>query len=548
MALHPVPDGRGEKSTMNRKTLVPLALTGLLAPVLVACGSTEGAGSGGGDTIVVGTTDRFTADAGSPAPLDPAYAYDTGAWNVLRQTVQTLMHTPRGGGAPVPDAAESCSFTDTASESYRCKLRPGLSFADGTPVTAEDVKFSLERVLHIDAGNGTAALLSTIDTIETKGDDEIVFHLSTPDATFPYKLSTPVAAIVSPEKYDGQRLREGLAVDGSGPYTMRAETEGERATRIVFTRNEHYKGDVKLRNDRVELRSFDSAEAMGRALEAGEIDMMTRSMSPEMIKDLSLSPKEGVELTEVPGLEIRYLAFNTEAPSVKDAAVRRAMAAVVDRGRLVSQVYGSTAEPLYSLIPRTIGAHTNAFYNTYGDPSPKKAAALLAEAGVDTPVRLELNFTTDHYGDGTAKEFEILRDQLNATSLFDVTVKGSDWSAFRAAQKRGDFAVYGLGWFPDFPDPDNYTAPFLDEGNFLNSPYANQEIRTLIPQSRREADRAAAAPAFQRIQDIVADEVPVLPLWQGKQYVAARDDLTGVEWTLNASSDLQLWELARGEV
>ncbi|MGW0700874.1 ABC transporter substrate-binding protein [Streptomyces sp. NPDC002867] len=530
---------------MNRKTLVPLAMIGLLAPVLVACGSTDG-GSGGGDAIVVGTTDQFAATADSPAPLDPAYAYDTGAWNVLRQTVQTLMHPPRGGGEPVPDAAESCVFTDTASESYRCKLRSGLKFADGTAVTAEDVKFSIQRVLDIDADNGTAALLSNIDTIETKGDDEVIFHLSTPDATFPYKLSTPVAAIVSPKQYDGKKLREGFEVEGTGPYTMESETDGDRISKVVFTKNPNYKGDIKLRNDRVELRSFPDAEAMGKALESGEIDMMTRAMSPEQIKELSTAPKEGITLTEVPGLEIRYLAFNTNDPSVKNKAVRQAMAAVIDRGQIAGQVYGSTAEPLYSLIPSSIAAHTNSFYNKYGEPSRKKAAALLNDAGIDTPVELELNYTTDHYGAGTAKEFETLRDQLNATGLFDVTIKGTEWAKFRPAQKRGDYAVYGLGWFPDFPDPDNYTAPFLDKGNFLNSPYVSEEARNLIPQSRREADRTAASPAFKKIQEIVANDVPVLPLWQGKQYVAAHDDITGVEWALNTSSDLQLWELARG--
>ncbi|WP_309049691.1 ABC transporter substrate-binding protein, partial [Streptomyces sp.] len=172
---------------MNRKTLVMPAVAGLLAPLLAACGASEESRA-----IVVGTTDQFTATEDAPAPLDPAFAYDTGAWNILRQTVQTLLHVPRGGGEPVPEAARSCGFTDKASESYRCTLRPGLTFADGTPVTAEDVKYSVERVLKIKSDNGTAALLSNIDTVETKG-DEIVFHLKTPDATFPYKLSTPVA-------------------------------------------------------------------------------------------------------------------------------------------------------------------------------------------------------------------------------------------------------------------------------------------------------------------------------------------------------------------
>lgn len=531
---------------MNRKTLVLPAVVGLLAPALAACGGAQ-AGSGDHDGIVVGTTDRFTATKDASAPFDPAFAYDAGAWNVLRQTVQTLMRIPRGGGAPVPEAASRCSFTDRASESYRCTLREGLTFSDGTPITAKDVKFSIERVLAIKSDNGAAGLLANIDTIEPKGDDEIVFHLKTPDATFPYKLSTPVAGILSSEKYDAGKLRDGFRIDGSGPYTMEAQVRDDRVTKIVFTRNEHYKGDIKLRNDKVELRSFDDTDAMGKALEAGDIDMMTRTMSPEQIKDLSEHPKDGIELREMPGLEIRYLAFNTKAGSVQDKAVRQAMAAVVDRDQIAGKVYGSTATPLYSLIPSTIAAHTNSFFNKYGEPSRQKAAGILSGARITTPVKLTLHYTSDYYGPGTAKEFEALRDQLNATGLFDVRVQGSAWSEFRPAQKRGEYAVYGLGWVPDFPDPDNYIAPFLDADNFLNSPYTSSEARNrLIPQSRRAADRNAASPAFEQLQEIVADDVPVLPLWQGKQYVAHRDDLNGVEWALNTSSDLQLWELGRG--
>lgn len=531
---------------MNRKTLVLPAVIGLLAPALAACGTTPG-GTAGGDAIVVGTTDQFVATSEAPAPFDPAFAYDTGAWNVLRQTVQTLMHVPRGGGQPVPEAASRCEFTDTESERYSCTLRDGLTFADGKPVTAADVKFSIERVLTIKSDNGTAALLSTIDTIEVKGDKNIVFHLSAPDATFPYKLSTPVAGILSRDTYDAKKLRDGFQVDGSGPYTVHTVADGEKLVRAVFTKNPAYKGDLKVRNDKVELRSFPNAAAMGAALESGEIDMAARAMAPEQIKDLTEHPKDGIELSEMPGLEIRYLGFNTNDPSVKNKAVRKAIASVIDRGRIAGGVYGATAEPLYSLIPTSIVGHTNSFINAYGDPDPKKAAATLRAAGITTPVRLTLHYTTDHYGTGTAKEFTALRDQLNASGLFDVTVKGTEWAKFRPAQKRGDYAVYGLGWFPDFPDPDNYIAPFLDKDNFLNTPYVSSAARNqLIPQSRRQADRSKASQPFNKLQDIVADDVPVLPLWQGKQYVAARSDIDGVEWALNSSSDLQLWELARG--
>ncbi|MGC0333063.1 peptide/nickel transport system substrate-binding protein [Streptomyces sp. SAI-170] len=531
---------------MNRKTLVLPAVIGLLAPVLAACGGADG-GSDGGGAIAVGTTDRFIATADAPAPLDPAYAYDVGSWNILRQTVQTLMIQPRGEGEPVPEAAESCTFTDTGNERYVCKLREGLKFADGNPVTAKDVKFSIDRALAIKADSGVSALLSTIDTVEAQGEREVVFHLKTADATFPYKLSTPVAGIVNPADYDKGKLRDGFEVSGSGPYKLEAKVENDEMVSAVFTKNAEYKGALTVNNDKAEIRSFKDADAMDAALQDGDIDVMSRTLTPEQIKKLSIDPGENVELIDMPGLEIRYLAFNTDAPGVKDKAVRQAMAQVVNRSELVSKVYGSQAEPLYSLVPATITGHSNSFFNEYGDPSTDKAESLLAKADVTTPVKLTLHYTTDHYGAATKQEFEVLQKQLNASGLFDVTIKGTPWDSFVPAQRKGSYEVWGMGWFPDFPDADNYLAPFLDDDNFLKSPYANSVIRnTLIPASRREPDRGSAATSLTEIQDIVAEDVPVLPLWQGKQYVAARDDITGTAYVLNSSSTLQLWELGRG--
>ncbi|MFI6877980.1 ABC transporter substrate-binding protein [Streptomyces sp. NPDC050400] len=532
---------------MNRKTLVLPAVVGLLAPVLVACGGSDSGGDGG-DAIVVGTTDRFIASGKVPAPFDPAYAYDAGSWNVLRQTVQTLMAMPRSGsGEPVPEAAESCIFSDSGSERYACTLRKDLKFADGRAITAADVKYSIDRVLKIKSDSASYGLLSSIDTIETQGDREVIFHLKSPDATFPYKLATPTAGIVNPDDYAKHSLRNGFEVNGSGPYTMKSEVKNNAVVKTVFTKNPNYQGQLKPKNDKVELRSFESADAMGKALEKGDIDMMTRTMSPEQIEKYSTNPPKNVNLVEMPGMEIRYLGFNTTAPAVKSKAVRQAMAQIVDRGEIAASVYGATAEPLYSLVPAGITGHQNSFFNKYGDPDKTAAAATLNRANITTPVKLTLHYTTDHYGPATKKEFEVLRKQLNASGLFDVAIKGDAWDTYRDAQLKGKYDVYGLGWFPDFPDADNFLAPFLDKDNFLNAPYANSTIRgQLLPAERREADRLTASKSLQQIQNIVADDVPVLPLWQGKQYVASRDDITGVEWALSSSSILQLWELSRG--
>ncbi|MFC5718703.1 ABC transporter substrate-binding protein [Streptomyces gamaensis] len=533
---------------MNRKTLVLPALAGLLAPVLVACGGGDTAGKGG-RAIVVGTTDRFEETTDAPAPFDPAAAYDVSAWNVLHSGFQTLMRLPRSGTAPVADAAEKCWFADRKNEQFRCTLREGLKFSNGNALTAEDVKFSVERALAINFDNGPVSLLSNIDQVETPSEQEVVFHLKTPDATFPQKIATPAAAIVDAQSYDKDKLGNGFKIVGSGPYTVRTEQKDGRVTKLLLEKNAAYQGPLQLRNDKVELRFFDDETSMDKALRAGEVDLVNRTMSPERIARLRADGDDsGVRLLEVPGQEISYLAFNTEDPTVKSKPVRQAIAQLVDRRALTRDAYDRANDPLFSLVPSGITGHQNSFSNKYGEePSVDKARSILRAANITTPVPLTLTYNEDHYGQANAKAFAALQQQLGNGGLFQVQLQSVKWSEFRPNAAQGKYAVYGMGWFPDFPDPDNFVAPFIGKDNFLRSPYRNTRISDdLIPSSRETGQREAAARYFQQAQDIVADEVPVLPLWQGKSYVAARQNVTGAEWALNSASELQPWELGRG--
>jgi peptide/nickel transport system substrate-binding protein len=529
---------------MNRRTLVLPALAGLLVPTLASCGDSAG-GDPGTHAIVVGTTDRFTVSDEMPAPFDPAAGYEIGLWNVQRSIFQTLLRPPRSGTEPVPEAASECAFTDHHEEQYRCTLRSGLTFSNGHALTARDVVFSVRRMLKIGGELGPASLLSGVDRVEATNDTEVVFHLKKPDATFPYKLATPAAAILDSRTYPAHAFRKGFDAVGSGPYVL--DGYDQDARRAVLVRNPDYKGTLNVKNNKIVLQSFDGSEEMEQALKAGDIDVMNRTIAPKQVNELARATSDRIDLFESPGQEIRYLVFQTDAPHAGQLAVRRAVAQTVDRQALVRDVYKRTAEPLYSLVPSGLPGHTNSFFNEYGDPDVSAARRTLADAGVDTPVRMTLHYTTDHYGAVTQREFEELKRQLDSTGLFDVDIEGTPWKDYRPTATKGKYEVYGFGWFPDFVDPDNFLAPFFTEDNFLKTPYVNEEIRNrLIPKERREPDRAAATGDFERAQDIIADEVPVLPLWQGKQYIAARDDITGVEWALNSASVLQLWELERG--
>ncbi|WP_026328039.1 ABC transporter substrate-binding protein [Streptomyces sulphureus] len=528
---------------MNRKTVVLPVLAGLLAPLLAACG--DGSGSGGDDTVVVGTTDEFAVSKDTPAPFDPAASYDVAAWNIMRNTFQTLVRIPRSGTEPEADAAEKCSFTDAHNEQYRCTLKEGQRFSNGNELDAEDVEFSIRRQLSINYVNGPASLFANVDKVEAVDEKQVVFHLKKPDATFPLKLTTPAAAIVDSETYPKDGFVDGFSVTGSGPYVVDSFEPSDG--KAVLSRNPKYDGGLDVRNKEIELRFFKSAKSMEQALTAGDIDVMNRTISPSQVDRLGTAKDKGVQLVEQSGQEIRYLVFDTDDRVVGRKAVRQAMAQVIDRQKLVRDAYSRASEALYSIVPSGLPGHKNSFFNEYGQPSVAAARATLSKANIDTPVKVQLDYTTDHYGEVTTDEFKVLKKQLNDTGLFEVTTKGTKWKTFHPATAKKVFQIYGFGWFPDFPDAESYLAPFFEENNVLHSPYVNREIRDkLIPESRRLTERANAAKQFGRAQDLVAKDVPLLPLWQGKQYVAARDDITGVEWALNASSINQFWELGRG--
>ena len=529
---------------MNRKLLVLPAVVGLIAPALAGCGGSSGGSGGNAGAIVVGTTDKIEATKDSTAPLDPAAAYDVGEWNILGNVFQTLLSYQPSGTEPTPDAAQSCGFTDRVGETYRCTMRSGLEFSNGDPLTAADVKFSIDRMVKINDPNGPSSLFDNLDRVETPTQDTVVFHLKAPDATFPDKLATPAGAIVDSKVYSGTAVRAGYQVTGSGPYTLDSFTPGDTA---VFSKNPHYNGAFKINNSKIEMRFFKDSTAMEAALKAGTIDVTGRTLTPNQIAELGNANSQKINLVEAPGTEIRYLGFNTNDPSVRSVAVRRAIAQVVDREALVRDVYARTSQPLYSMVPQGITAHVNSFFNAYKEPSVAAARATLARAGISTPIALTMTYTTDHYGAATALEFQELKKQLEASGLFTVTLQGVPWETFRPAEEKNQYSVYGMGWFPDFPDPDNFIAPFFGKDNILGSPYRNQVVESqLLPATRQDADRSAAVGQFQQIQDDIAHDVPFIPLWQGKQYLAARSEITGTEWALNASSMLQLWELGRG--
>ncbi|GGT76159.1 ABC transporter substrate-binding protein [Streptomyces lateritius] len=523
----------------NKWLTAPLA-AGLSAALLSGCGAEQGGGSASsGDNVRVGMSDEVLA-------TDPAAGYDPGSWLLFNNVFQSLLSFPKGSTEPEPEAAEKCDFQG-GSKVYRCTLREGLEFSNGNPLTSKDVKFSFDRARKIAAPSGPAPLLATIDSIETPDDRTVVFRLKTPDATFPSKIASGAGSIVDHREYAEDALRtDGKAV-GSGPYKLESLSD----TEAVFSVNSGYRGTAETKNGGVTLKLYGGDRAaLSKALADNEIDVAYRGLAADEVASLEASAAtddQGIEVVQGTSAEVQHLVFNVKDPVVGKLGVRKAIAHLVDRDALVQNVYKSTATPLYSIVPAGIAGHNTAFFDTYGGrPDAAKAKKALREAGITDKVKLTLWSTPSRYGPATDQELKAIAEQLNASGLFQATVQSVEFEQYEKDIEAGKYGVYVKGWVPDYPDADNFTAPFFGEGNVLGNNYQNTTITgSLIPKTSAAADRATTDQDFGRIQDLVAEELPILPLWQGKQYAVARDNVTGLEWTLDASTVFRFWELKK---
>ncbi|GAB2731222.1 ABC transporter substrate-binding protein [Streptomyces bullii] len=521
----------------RNRCLRRVAAIASISSLVTGCGVLSSDSSDDEGPIVLGTTS-------APSTLDPAASWDS-SWELFRNIYQTLLSYPVGATTPQPDAAEQCGFTDASNQVYRCELREGLKFSNGDPLDAQAVKYSIDRIRKINVNGGPAGLLGSLDRVQAPNEREVVFRLNKPDATFPFVLATPAMSIVAPDDYPADAVRRGDDIVGSGPYTLESYEDGRKAELV---KNGQYKGFAEQRNSAVTVRYFQDSGAMVKALRDKEIDLTYRGLAAGDIIELQgkRSKDEEIQLVEGTGTDINYLVFNPKDPWASKKPVRQAVAQVVDRAAIAHKVYKDTVDPLYSMVPKGLTGHTTGFFDDYGNPSVSKARKILADAGITQRVPLTLWYTSDRYGSETALEFKELERQLEQSGLFTVTLKSRPWKTYVEGYQKGEYPVFGRGWFPDFPDADNFIAPFVGEQNALGTPYpAPQITNDLLPRSRRESDRANVVKEFEEAQQILVDDARLLPLWQGRQYVAASRDISGAERALDPSTIMMMWELSR---
>ncbi|MBN9192226.1 ABC transporter substrate-binding protein [Microbacterium sp.] len=524
------------------RLVLAIGAIGASAVVLAGCAGGGGGNATGGNSsapLIVGTTDKITS-------IDPAGSYDNGSFAVMNQVYPFLLNSKYGTADVTPDIATSAEFTSPTE--YTVKLKSGLKFANGHDLTSSDVKFSFDRVIKINDPNGPASLLGNLASIATPDATTVVFTLKNPnDQVWPQILSSPAAPIVDEQVFSADKVTPDDDIVKGDAFAGQYKITSYKVNELInYVPNTDYKGELGAADNKgITVKYYADASNLKLDVGNGDIDVAYRSLSATDVADLSKNSK--VQVVSGPGGEIRYIVFNfntmpfgaktANADPAKALAVRQAMADLVDRDKIASDVYKNTYTPLYSYVPKGLTGANEALKGLYGDgkggPDADKAKKTLADAGITTPVELNLQYNGDHYGPSSGDEYAAVKSQLEAGGLFKVNLAQTEWVQYSKDRTADTYPMYQLGWFPDYSDADNYLSPFFSKDNFLVNHYDNADVQSLISKQATETDASARADEIGQIQDLVAKDLSTLPLLQGTQVAIVGKDVKGT--TLDGS-------------
>ena len=420
-----------------------------------------------------------------------------------------------------PALAESYEVNDDAT-SYTFTLRQGVLFHNGQEMTANDVKYSFDTALSPPTPGIEVAFLGNIASVEVVDDYTVTITMSKPDPTLPGVLAWSRYTPIVPAGIGDQInwLSEGI---GTGPYRLVEYVSNDR---VVYTCNEDYwKPGVPCIRD-VTLKVLTDEQSRVAALRSGEIDggTLTADVARTLENDESLQILEG--LFAAP----RVIQFNTtQDVPWRDVRVRQAINLAIDRQEIIDNVYGGSAE-LSGAIPPGYGdwALPEERLQELYTPNLEQAMALMQEAG------LQDGFDVTLQAIAAPREFtqiaEIVREQLRPLNI-NVTVEPLEIGTFATNIGNGTFqwASTGRGMRGD---PSGFVVDFRS-GTALNvkwfgDGWSNEEIDSLYDEALATADVAQRLAAYQRIQEIIAEEAPNLYTVQPFKFQVANRRVEGM--------------------
>ncbi len=452
---------------------------------------------------------------GDPPTLDPRFQTDANGAR-LGDLIHAGLTRADAAAHRVPDLAAGWDTPDPRTIVFH--LRADFHFADGTPVTADDVRATYAAVLDPALASPKRTALAMLERVDAPDALTVVMHVREP---FPPLLDATGLGILP-----ARHARDAAEVtDGAGPFRL----VGPRAPdRLVLAPNPGWpRASRRPPIDPLVVRVV--PDEVVRVLEAarGGVDLLEDAPPPEMVRWLATRP--AVRVDRSPGTSFAYVALNLRNPRLADRRVREAIALALDRDRLVRTVLGGAARPATGLLAPEHWAYAPAPAWRH---DPARARRLLDRAGVRVPApgrpRLRLVYKTTAQS-GRRRLAEAIQADLAAVGIA-LDLRLYEWGTLFADIRRGNFEVSSLAWV-GVGDPDLYYLAFHSRmtppAGYNRGAYASPVVDRLSVAARTTSDPDARRALYARIQRRLAHDLPVVPLWWEDRVVIASRRLAG---------------------
>lgn len=475
--------------------------------------------------------DEVTVALSGPTTMDPAAAGDAASAAIIAQVFESLT-TVDADLTVRPALAGSWTFAD-GGRTVTFTLRDGLTFSDGTPLTATDVKSSWLRVLDPKKPSPLASLLDDVvgasDLAHGRGPADAVgieaegntltVYMNRPATDFPAIAASPTLAVVPPGYRTSPAPIPMASPDfvASGGYIPTSATVTMAAIELIAN-DRYWAGPPAIRNVHV-LTTLDGASPV-QAFQDGRVDLT--SVSPYDASWIAYDRDLGPDLREGVSPSLEYFGFDTRTPPFDDVLVRRAFASAIDWRRLVELGTDGSEEPATSMVPPAVPGRSSRDFVPAFDPAGGRA--LLAEAGYPGGrgfPTVKLVSTGNPYAAAIAAE---LKKNLAVT----IATEYMDFTEYFDRLETDPPAFWTVDWIADYPARTATLRLLLGSGQSNNyGRWSSAAYDAALAEGSSATDPAVAAAAFDRAEGIIRDEAPVVPFSYSTSWWLSRDGLLG---------------------
>jgi peptide/nickel transport system substrate-binding protein len=416
-------------------------------------------------------------------------------------------------------------------------LRSGVRFHDGKPLTATDVAWSIRSMTDGTILTGKGDAFKDVASVSVSDPLTLALHMRKPNQSLLFNLSDGLFGVVE----NGSGRDEGLHPVGTGPFRFVGQVQDKE---VVVERNAGYwAGAPKIERVRFEVVPDDITTAL--EMKKGSGDVESNVLTMDMVHSLSAQPNLRVETG--PGARVDYANFNVTDPALRDPRVRQAIACAIDKPALIAALWRSRARPAETLLPQE---HWAAASNNDLPQYPHdiaRAERLLDAAGLKPDKDgISLRFTLKTSTDETTRlEAQAIQAELREAGIA-LTLRSAEFGTFYSDITKGAFQMYMLRWIGSNEDPDIFRYGYATESfppkGANRGRYSNPKLDALLKAAAAENDDALRRRDYVEVQQILATDLPGIPLWYPDNVVIHSARLTNV--TLNAGGSFDFLRTA----